>query len=154
MSVVVDPVGAANATVTVTIENLADDSIAAVRYEMRFEDSGNDAIRLAAGSWSQRCQPGRGHEDFSTEPASEPGASVDEIASLVARVVAEVDLLERPVHIVLLDVREELEHPAGTGRGVRGGDGLGRHGGTGEGHGSGDGGVADSSARAAQIRSS
>ena len=67
MSVVVDPVGAANATVTVTIDNLADDSIAAVRYELRFEDFGNDAIRLAAGSWSQRCQPGRGHQDFSTE---------------------------------------------------------------------------------------
>jgi D-alanyl-D-alanine carboxypeptidase/Putative peptidoglycan binding domain len=67
VSVVVDPVGAANATVTVTIDNLADDSIAAVRYELRFEDFGNDAIRLAAGSWSQRCQPGRGHQDFLTE---------------------------------------------------------------------------------------
>ena len=67
VSVAVDPEGAANATVTVTIEHLADDSIAAVRYAMRFEDFGDDAIRLAAGSWSQRCQPGRGHQDFATE---------------------------------------------------------------------------------------
>jgi hypothetical protein len=66
-SVAVDPEGAANATVTVTIDNLADDSIAAVRYVLRFEDHGDDAIRLAAGSWSQRCQPGRGHQDFTTE---------------------------------------------------------------------------------------
>jgi hypothetical protein len=66
VSVVVDPEGAANATVTVTIDNLADDSIAAVRYVLRFEDYGNDAIRLAAGSWSQRCQPGRGQQDFAT----------------------------------------------------------------------------------------
>jgi D-alanyl-D-alanine carboxypeptidase/Putative peptidoglycan binding domain len=66
VNVVVDPVGAANATVTVTIDNLADDSIAAVRYVLRFEDFGNDAIRLAEGSWSQRCQPGRGHQEFST----------------------------------------------------------------------------------------
>ena len=47
MSVAVEPEGAANATVTVTIDQLADDSIAAVRYDLRFEDSGNDAIRLA-----------------------------------------------------------------------------------------------------------
>ncbi len=67
VSVAVDPEGAANATVTITIENLADDSIAAVRYVLRFEDFGNDAIRLAAGSWSQRCQPGRGQQDFSTD---------------------------------------------------------------------------------------
>jgi hypothetical protein len=67
VSVAVDPEGAANATVTVTIEHLADDSIAAVRYALRFEDFGDDAIRLAAGSWSQRCQPGRGHQDFTTE---------------------------------------------------------------------------------------
>jgi hypothetical protein len=66
-SVDVDPEGAANATVTVTIEGIADDSIAAVRYVLGFEDYGNDAIRLATGSWSQRCQPGRGHEDFTAE---------------------------------------------------------------------------------------
>ena len=68
VSVAVEPEGAANATVTVTIDQLADDSIAAVRYDLRFEDSGNDAIRLATAVWSQRCQPGRGHQDFSTEP--------------------------------------------------------------------------------------
>ena len=67
MSITVDPEGAANATVTVTIEDLADDSIDAVRYVMRFEDFGDDAIRLATGSWSQRCQPGRGHQDFATD---------------------------------------------------------------------------------------
>jgi hypothetical protein len=67
VSVAVDPEGVANATVTVTFDHLADDSVAAVRYVLRFEDFGDDAIRLAAGSWSQRCQPGRGHEDFTTE---------------------------------------------------------------------------------------
>jgi D-alanyl-D-alanine carboxypeptidase/Putative peptidoglycan binding domain len=67
VSVAVDPEGAANATVTVTIEHLADDSVAAVRYVLVFEDSGDDAIGLASGSWSQRCQPGRGHQDFSTD---------------------------------------------------------------------------------------
>jgi hypothetical protein len=65
--VVVDPAHAADTTVTVTLEHLADDSVGAVRYVLRFERQVDDTIQLTSGAWSQRCQPGRGHDDFSTE---------------------------------------------------------------------------------------
>ena len=64
MRIVVEP-DAAGTTVTVTTEHLADDSVTAVRFVLRFEARGDGTIELASGSWSQRCQPGRGHDDYS-----------------------------------------------------------------------------------------
>jgi hypothetical protein len=65
--VVVEPEGPSGADVTVTLDQLADDSIAAVRYTLHFERAADRSIRLASGSWAQRCRPGRGHQDFSAE---------------------------------------------------------------------------------------
>jgi hypothetical protein len=53
--------------VVATIDHLADDSIAAMRYVLVFTAEQDGTIRLAAGSSIQRCQPGRGHGDFSTD---------------------------------------------------------------------------------------
>jgi hypothetical protein len=50
--------------VTVTYENLPDDSVAAERYELVFVGDGGDTF-LESGSWASRCQPGRGHQEFS-----------------------------------------------------------------------------------------
>ena len=63
----VEPEDAPEATVTVTFDNLADDSVAAVRWTLQFEPAEDDSIRLARGRVGQRCQPGRGHQDFSPE---------------------------------------------------------------------------------------
>ena len=66
--VVVEPSHGPATIVTVTIEHLADDSVAAERVVLEFEDHGDGTVELAAGTWSQRCQPGRGHDDeFSAE---------------------------------------------------------------------------------------
>ena len=61
--VVAEPGG----VVTVTLDHLADDSVAAVRYVLVFAGEGDGSIRLTPGSWMQRCRPDRGHDDFSTE---------------------------------------------------------------------------------------
>ena len=61
--VVAEPGG----VVVATVDHLADDSIAAVRYVLVFTSEVDGTIRLAAGSWMQRCQPGRGHGEFSTD---------------------------------------------------------------------------------------
>jgi hypothetical protein len=37
------------------------------RYELAIED-GVDGLRLVSGRWSQRCQAGRGHQEWSPEP--------------------------------------------------------------------------------------
>jgi hypothetical protein len=59
--------GAGPETVTVTLDGLFDDSIRAERWTLTFEPEG-EVFRLTGAAWVQRCQPGRGHEDFSTEP--------------------------------------------------------------------------------------
>jgi hypothetical protein len=68
MVVVVDPATAAGTMVTATVDHLLDDSTAAVRYELHFARADDGSIILTSGAWSQRCRPGRGHEDFSAEP--------------------------------------------------------------------------------------
>jgi hypothetical protein len=55
--------------VTVTVSNLLDDSTEAVRYHFRLDSADVDGLfRFVEGSYSWRCQPGRGHQDFTTEP--------------------------------------------------------------------------------------
>ena len=56
--------GTETATVTVTLQGLQDDSIAAERYVLGLQRDG-EAWRLGSAMWTQSCQPGRGHEDFS-----------------------------------------------------------------------------------------
>jgi hypothetical protein len=57
------PEGGGPTTVTVTLDGLADDSVRAVRYVLHFEPAGAE-WRLRSANWAQRCQAGRGHEDF------------------------------------------------------------------------------------------
>ena len=68
MVVVVDPATDAGTTVTATVDHLLDDSTLLVRSGLHFVAADDGSIRLTAGAWSQRCQPGRGHADFSIEP--------------------------------------------------------------------------------------
>jgi hypothetical protein len=57
------PADGGRTIVTVTFEGLMDDSVAAVRYELVFIGDSDDLI-LESGQWSNRCQPGRGHQEF------------------------------------------------------------------------------------------
>jgi hypothetical protein len=56
-------------TVTVTLDGLADDSVRAERWTLGFEPEDGIYV-LAAALRQQRCQPGRGHQDFSAEPCA------------------------------------------------------------------------------------
>jgi hypothetical protein len=53
--------------VTATISNFMDDSVFAVRYEFTFVTGDDGLLGFERGQWLQRCQPGRGHQDFSRE---------------------------------------------------------------------------------------
>jgi hypothetical protein len=61
------PEGGDQAVVTVTKDGLADDSIGAVRYILDFERRPDGRWRFRSASWAQRCQVGRGHQDFTPE---------------------------------------------------------------------------------------
>jgi hypothetical protein len=58
------PEGGGPTTVTVVQDGLADDSVRATRAVLRFIPSGKD-WRLKSAVRTQRCQPGRGHQNFS-----------------------------------------------------------------------------------------
>jgi hypothetical protein len=69
--VVVEPASEDGTIVTATVDHPLDDSTAAVRYQLHFGHGDDGSITLTSGNWSQRCQPGRGHdEDFSIEPCT------------------------------------------------------------------------------------
>jgi hypothetical protein len=59
--------GAGPRTVTVTFDGLLDDSVRAERWTLVFEPDG-ERYRLASAVRALRCQPGRGHQDFTPEP--------------------------------------------------------------------------------------
>jgi hypothetical protein len=59
--------GTGPATVVVTLDGLFDDSVRAERWTLDFVPEG-DEYELTAATWAQRCQPGRGHQEFSPEP--------------------------------------------------------------------------------------
>jgi len=61
------PEGTGPQTVTVTLEGLLDDSVRAERWTLGFEQE-DKTYRLTAALREQRCQPGRGHQEFSAEP--------------------------------------------------------------------------------------
>lgn len=67
VSVEVEPEGSAEATATVLAEGLADDSIEAQRWTLRFEPGEGDRVRVAEARVEYRCREGRGHRDFTSE---------------------------------------------------------------------------------------
>ena len=58
--------GAGPATVVVTLDGLLDDSVRAARWTLSFEQV-DSTYRLTSARWAQRCQPERGHQDFTPE---------------------------------------------------------------------------------------
>jgi hypothetical protein len=60
------PEGRGPTTVIVTFDGLADDSVRATRYVLRFAPKG-DNWRLDSAVRTQRCRPGRGHEAFAPD---------------------------------------------------------------------------------------
>ena len=56
--------------VTVVFEDLPDDSTAATRYVLKFEVADDGLVRFVSGTWGQRCQPGRGHQDSTAVPCT------------------------------------------------------------------------------------
>jgi hypothetical protein len=61
------PEGAGPATVVVTLDGVADDSIRSERWTLGFEES-EGVYTITAALHELRCQAGRGHVDFSAEP--------------------------------------------------------------------------------------
>jgi hypothetical protein len=55
-------------TADVRVDRLADDSIRALRFELALEQRDDGTWRVESAEWSQRCQLGRGHQAFSSEP--------------------------------------------------------------------------------------
>lgn len=63
------PEGGGPETVVVTLDGLADDSVRAERWTLRFEPE-DGVYALVQASWAQRCQPGRGHDAYAPEPCA------------------------------------------------------------------------------------
>jgi hypothetical protein len=62
------PEGTADeASVTVTRDGLADDSTRALRYRIVLERADDESWRLRSAQRTQRCQRGRGSQEFSTK---------------------------------------------------------------------------------------
>ena len=59
--------GGDEASVQVTRDGLADDSVRAVRYEVLLEKAGDGTWRLRSAKRLQRCHLNRGHQDFSPQ---------------------------------------------------------------------------------------
>jgi hypothetical protein len=54
--------------VVAILDGLLDDSVRAARYTVELQRNDANEWRLRAADWAQRCQAGRGHQDFSPEP--------------------------------------------------------------------------------------
>jgi hypothetical protein len=50
-----------------TLEGLLDDSVRARRYTVELQRDQSMKWRVRDADWAQRCQPGRGHQDFSAQ---------------------------------------------------------------------------------------
>jgi hypothetical protein len=61
------PGGTGPASGTVVVDDLADDSVRTLRYELELERADDGTWSVVAATWSQRCRPGRGHTGFSPE---------------------------------------------------------------------------------------
>jgi predicted small lipoprotein YifL len=56
------------AEVVATLQGLLDDSVRDARYTVELMQDESGMWRLRAADWAQRCQSGRGHQDFSAKP--------------------------------------------------------------------------------------
>jgi hypothetical protein len=56
------------AEVVVTLEGLLDDSVRGARYTIELQEDQGGMWRLRTAEWAQRCQRGRGHQEFSPKP--------------------------------------------------------------------------------------
>jgi len=56
--------------VVVTLDGLLDDSVRATRYTIELQRDADGMWRLRAADWAEQCQPGRGHQDFSSKLCS------------------------------------------------------------------------------------
>lgn len=54
--------------VTVSLENLADDSVDDLEVVAELARQDGDTWLLTSATWRQRCKEGRGHQELSTEP--------------------------------------------------------------------------------------
>jgi hypothetical protein len=57
-----------DATVSLLVDGLGDDSVRARRYELALTRREDGSWRIDSARWAQRCHEGRGHQDFSPEP--------------------------------------------------------------------------------------
>jgi len=57
-----------NASATLVVDGLGDDSVRARRYELTFTRRDDGTWKVESAHWAQRCHEGRGHQDFSPEP--------------------------------------------------------------------------------------
>jgi hypothetical protein len=64
----VDILPQANGSIEVTSWGLPDDSVEAARFRVRLAEQPDGTWRVTQARWSQKCWPGRGHQDFSTVP--------------------------------------------------------------------------------------
>ena len=55
------------ATTSLQLEGLLDDSVSARRYDLELNRRPDGTWKLESAAWAQRCQEGRGHQDFSPE---------------------------------------------------------------------------------------
>jgi len=62
------PEGAGPASVTLVLDGLLDDSVRARRYVLTLSRRDDGTWRVDAAAWAQRCNEGRGHQDFSPGP--------------------------------------------------------------------------------------
>ena len=56
-----------SASVVLTLAGLLDDSVRAQRYKLELSRRDDGTWKIESASWAQRCQEGRGHQDFSPE---------------------------------------------------------------------------------------
>jgi hypothetical protein len=64
----VEIVPQADGAIEVTSWGLPDDSVEAGRSRVRLAEEPDGTWRVTEARWSQKCWPGRGHQDFSTVP--------------------------------------------------------------------------------------
>ena len=65
-SIVIDARGSTSRA-TATSTNLADDSVRNERYELELAKAPDGSWRIVSATRTFRCQPNRGHQDFSAE---------------------------------------------------------------------------------------
>jgi hypothetical protein len=66
-TITVEPEGEFRYRATVTTADHLDDSVFGTRQQLDLAVDGEGRFTMLGGTWSQVCQPGRGHQDFSSE---------------------------------------------------------------------------------------